>query len=174
MRTSATGCSEALVRRAAGFTLLEMLVVLVIIGIGISTAVIALRPDPRAVVREEGNRLADLLGLASEESDLGGAPLAWIGRDGGYEFQSRELTDQGPDWVVVRGDDLLHPREFPAGTLILSIRMDGQALDLGQRVPLGRLGAHDLSVEIALGDARARITGQEGHFRSTLAQGDGS
>ncbi len=151
-----------------------MLVVLVIIGIGISTAVVALRPNPNAVVREEGNRLALLLGLASEESDENGTPLAWIGRDGGYEFQARQLTDQGPDWVVVRGDDLLHPRQLPDGIYILNIRVDGQPLDLGQRVRLGNLGAHDLSVELALGDAHAVITGLDGHFQSALAPENGT
>jgi prepilin-type N-terminal cleavage/methylation domain-containing protein len=174
MRTSATGSSESGRGRPGdgGFTLLEMLLALVIIAVGISMAVIALRPDPRGVVREEGDRLAALLGLASEESSAGGMPLAWVGREGGYEFQARELTDGGPDWVVVRGDDLLHPRELPTGTSILSIQVDGQTLEFGQRVPLGTQGAHDLSVVMAVGEARAKITGTVGRFQSTLASGD--
>ena len=79
MRTSATGSSENGCRRSRGFTLLELLVVLVIISIGISTVVIALQPDTRGMVSEEGERLALLLGLASEESALGGTTLAWVG-----------------------------------------------------------------------------------------------
>ena len=154
-----------------GFTLMELLVVLVIISIGISSVVIALQPDSRGAVRQEGDRLAALLELADEESNLGGAPLAWVGREDGYEFQRRILTDLGPDWVVVRGDDLLHPRQLP-GTAIRSIRLDDTDLAFGQRVPLGSKGAHRLEVVLAQGDARARISGQNGRFQSDLMDGD--
>jgi general secretion pathway protein H len=164
MRTSATGRSEA------GFTLLELLVVLVIIGI--ATTVIALRPDPRAAVREEGDRLAVLFGLASEETATTGMAMAWVGRDGGYEFQTRELSDSGPDWTVASSDDLLHPRQLPGGMSIRSIQVDGKPLELGQRVGLG--GVHDISLEITTGTASATISGTAGHFQSTLAAGEGA
>lgn len=156
--------------RAGGFTLMELLVVLVIIAIGVSTVVVALRPDPRAMVREEGDRLAVLLGLASEESTLGGTAMAWVGRADGYEFQAREITDLGPDWRVLRGDDLLHPRQLPDGATIRQIRVDGKALEPGQRVVLGDRGALELSVEIGLGDTRARVTRADGRFRSSLVE----
>ena len=168
MRTSAPGCSERFCRRTVdqGFTLIELLVVLVIISVGLSVAVIALRPDSRAVVRQEGDRLAVLLGLAGEESGVNGMPLAWVGNERGYEFQARELIDQGPDWTVIRGDDLLHPRQLPNGTTIRSIQLDGQPLGFGQRIPLGNRATHDLSVEIALGEDRVKVTGKAGRFKS--------
>lgn len=173
MRTSVPGCSESR-GRAGGFTLIELLVVMVIISVGISVAVIALRPDNRGVVREEGNRLAVLLGLASEESGVNGMPLAWIGNQGGYEFQARELTDQGPNWTLIRGDDLLHSRQLPSGAYIRSILVDGQTLEFGQRVPLGTEDTHDLSVEIALGEERVKVTGKGGHFQSAPTAGEGT
>jgi prepilin-type N-terminal cleavage/methylation domain-containing protein len=175
MRTSAPGCSEHCAPASfRGFTLIELLVVMVIISVGIGVAVIALRPDNRGVVGKEGDRLAALLGLASEESGVNGMPLAWIGNESSYEFQARELTDQGPDWTMIRGDDLLHSRQLPTGAYIRNIQVDGQSLQLGQRVPLGIQGAHDLSVEITLGDAGVKVTGRAGHFRSAPAQGDGT
>ena len=174
MRTSAPGCFEPCRARARGFTLIELLVVLVIISVGISVAVIALRPDNRGVVRAEGDRLAALLGLASEESGVNGMPLAWIGSAGGYEFQIRELTDQGPDWTQVRGDDLLHPRQLPTGAYISSIQLDGQNIEFGQRVSLGNEELHKVSVEIALGEERVRVPGSAGHFDAALASGGGT
>lgn len=155
-----------------GFTLMELLVVLVIIAIGVSTAVIALRPDPRGLVREEGDRLAVLLDLANEESSTSGMVMAWVGREDGYEFQAREISDMGPEWRVVRGDDLLHPRQLPSGTIIRAIRVEGKALELGQRIELGNRGAIELSVEIGSGGARALVTGAEGRFQSALVSGD--
>ena len=155
-------------RGGGGFTLMELLVVLVVIAIGVSTAVIALRPDPRALVRNEGDRLAVLLGLAAEESTLGGMAVAWVGRVDGYEFQARELTDAGPDWRVLRGDDLLRPRQLPDGATIRAIRADGASVEPGQRVGLGNRGALEVTVEIGLGEARARVTGSNGRFRSDL------
>jgi hypothetical protein len=136
-------------------------------------AVIALRPDSRAVVRQEGDRLATLLGLASEESGVNGMPLAWVGNESGYEFQARELTEQGPDWTVIRGDDLLHPRQLPTGTTIRSILVDGQPLGFGQRIPLGNWATHEFSVELALGEDRVNVTGTAGHFKSAPV-GDGT
>ena len=174
MQTLVPGCSErARHASARGFTLIELLVVLVIISVGISVTVIALRPDNRGIVRQEGARLAALLGLASEESGINGTPLAWVGNERGYEFQARELTDQGPDWTVIRGDDLLHPRQLPTGTYIRSIQVDGQPHEFGQRIPLGNQATHDLTVEIALGEDRVKIIGKEGRFQSALESGVG-
>lgn len=173
MRTSVPGCSEDL-RQDRGFTLIELLVVMVIIAVGISVAVIALHPDNRGIVRQEGERLAALLGLASEESGVNGMPLAWVGNPAGYEFQARELTDQGPDWTLIRGDDLLHSRQLPSGAYIRSIQVDGQTLEFGQRVSLGTEDTHDLSVEIALGEERVKVTGKGGHFQSAPASGEGT
>lgn len=161
-------------RAGGGFTLIELLVVLVIIGVGISTVVVALSPDPRGMVREEGDRLALLLNLASEESMQGGMAMGWVGREDGYEFVTRELTDMGPEWMTVRGDDLLHPRELRNGAAIRGIEVDGKALPLGQRVELGDRGAQALSVEIALGDTRARVSRVDSRFESALVSGDGT
>ena len=47
--------------------MIELMVVLVIIAISVSTAVIALRPDTRGMVREEADRLAL---IAADREDL--------------------------------------------------------------------------------------------------------
>ncbi len=171
MRTSVTGCSEvstipALVAPASvparmpalrGHTLLEMLVALFILALGISAAVLALRPNEARILAGEADRLALLLEQAREESALGGMPLAWVAREDGYEFQRREVTESGPQWSVVRGDDLLRPRALPTGMVIRRIDLDGQVLSFGERVPLGLANPQDLAIEISLGGARTRV-----------------
>jgi type II secretion system protein H len=176
MPTSVRGCFKQAARHATdrGFTLLELLVVLVIISVAMSVTAISLRPNTRGIVREEGVRLAALLVLASEESGTNGMPLAWVGNEQGYEFQTREITDQGPDWNLVRGDDMLRPRQLPTGVYIRSIQVDGQTIEFGRRIPLGDQFTHDVAVEIALGEDRVKVTGKGGRFETEAISENGT
>ncbi|MFA5081799.1 MAG: prepilin-type N-terminal cleavage/methylation domain-containing protein [Hydrogenophilaceae bacterium] len=144
-------------RRAAGFTLLELLVALVVMAIGVSGAVLAFRPDPGRQLGQEAERLALLLEQAEDESYLAGMPLAWVAREDGYEFQRRELTVDGPGWLTVRSDDLFHPRTLPGLARIQEVRADGRELGPGERVVLGGQGIQQLAVEITLGEATVRV-----------------
>jgi len=158
----------------AGFTLLEMLVALVILAIGMATAVIALRPDESRLLGTEADRLALLLEQAREESAIGGMPLAWIAREDGYEFQRRELTETGPSWNVIRVDDLFHPRDLPVGLHIRSVEMDGHPVDFGQRVALGADGVQKLTVEMSGGEARSRVASAGEGFEAVREPGRGT
>ncbi|MDD3530135.1 MAG: prepilin-type N-terminal cleavage/methylation domain-containing protein [Gallionellaceae bacterium] len=148
-----------------GFTLLEMLIALVVVAVAIATATLALRPDEARQLAAEAERLALLMAQAREESALGGVPLAWVAAEDRYEFQRREVTDRGPAWVVVRGDDLLHPRELPTGLSIRRLEADGRRLAYGERLDLGLQGARRLSVDLTLGEARSRVVADEAGFR---------
>ena len=148
-----------------GFTLLEMLVALVILAVGVSAAVLAFRPDQGRQLNQEAERLALLLEQAEEESWLGGMPLAWVVREDGYEFQRRELTIDGPGWVTVRGDDLFRPRALAGIARIQWVQADGRELAFGDRAVLGGQGVQQISVGLALGEARARVERQaDGSF----------
>lgn len=150
---------------AAGFTLLEMLVALVILAVAVATASLALRPDEARQLAAESERLALLMEQAREESALGGSALAWVAAEDRYEFLRREVTEQGPDWVVVRGDDLLHPRRLPAGLYIRRLEADGRPLAYGERLDLGLQGARRFRVDLSLGGAQSRIVATESGIR---------
>ena len=86
----------------AGFTLLEMLVVLVIAGLLVSLASLQLTRNPRTDLNEEAQRLALLFESAGDEAQVRARPIAWQPLDGGFRFDVR--TEDG--WRPLR-DDLL-------------------------------------------------------------------
>jgi general secretion pathway protein H len=69
-----------------GFTLVELLVVLVVIGITLGMTTLQLMPDNRAVLREESTRLALLLENAGLEAQASGRTLGWSGEGSNYLF----------------------------------------------------------------------------------------
>jgi len=84
-------CPRAPSRPHTGFTLLELLVVLVLVGIILSFAVVSLRaPGPAALVDEEARRLQALLRLASDEAVLRSRTYGVRLRADGYTFVARD------------------------------------------------------------------------------------
>ncbi len=108
-----------------GFTLLELLVVILIIGIVISFASLSVGQHASRALQDEAERIHSLLRLAAEESVLQGRELAMQFGPGGYLF----VTLDGADWVPVEEDRLFREREFPPG-LSLDLSLEGVEVDL--------------------------------------------
>jgi len=116
MRILATGISNDRLNpvsgRLRGFTLIEVLVVVVIVGI-ISSVVLlstSLIDDEREI-RREARRLASLVELAGDEALLQGRDFGLELVRGGYRFVEYDpLQDR---WFEVPGDELLRPRRLP-------------------------------------------------------------
>lgn len=98
MPISATGCKPrsdlgfTSLRRSAehGFTLVEMMVVLVIIGLASAVVLFAL-PDPRGTLRQEAERLA-ARGAAARDSAIVSSRAVRLRIDqAGYFFEQRRL-----------------------------------------------------------------------------------
>ena len=94
-------------RHASGFTLLEVLVVLVIISIIVSLAVISIDTGPEEL-RREGDRLASLLELAAEEAVMNGREYRAVLRRHSYSFERL----QAGKWQPVE-EELFRPRPLP-------------------------------------------------------------
>lgn len=113
-------------RAAAGFTLLEMLVVVAVIGIILSFAVLNLGGDRRAEeLSAESRRFAELLRLASEQAVLRGEE--WGVQIDLDEYRFLLYRDDG--WALREGDDLFHPRTLAPDTE-LDIELEGRDLVL--------------------------------------------
>jgi type II secretory pathway pseudopilin PulG len=148
---------------------MEMLVALVIMALALALAgaSLTLRPDDARQLATEAARLAMLLEQAREESALGGMALAWVAEEDRYEFERRGISRSGPEWTVVRGDDLLRPRQFPGGLHISRIEADGRPLVFGERLNLGLQGAQGVMIELAFGQERTRIRSRDDRFEVT-------
>ncbi|HTH61842.1 MAG TPA: GspH/FimT family pseudopilin [Paraburkholderia sp.] len=144
---------RARARRAAGFTLLEMLVVLLIAGLLVSLASLTLSRNPRTDLNEEAQRLALLFESAGDEAQVRSRPIAWQPTDGGFQFDVRS----GDGWRMLR-DDLLGPRQWQGGVTGVAISYPGAGTDTQpSRVVFG-VEAVDVPVVVTLYSAVGRAT----------------
>ncbi|MDO8988182.1 MAG: prepilin-type N-terminal cleavage/methylation domain-containing protein [Sideroxyarcus sp.] len=140
-----------------GFTLLEMLVVLVVASIMLSVATLSLMPSAQTVLREESQRLAFLMENGAMASQAGGQPLAWSGTGNSYRFWLR--TKEG-EWVRIERDNLLHSRNLPEAVTIGEVSFNGRRIEPGSLVVLSpELSAKDFRVTLHSGELSSDIVG---------------
>ena len=96
--------------RANGFTLLELLVVIVIISVLFSFLILSIRTNsPEDLIKEEARRFNQLLQLALEEAVLRNTEYGLSFDANGYQF----LSLNGNNWQPVDTDKLLRKRTLP-------------------------------------------------------------
>ncbi len=141
-------------RHTRGFTLIEMLVVLVIMGLMVGLVSAVVRPDDAGLVRLEAERLAQLLDLAGSEARLTGNSIAWTADGPGYRFW--RLSGDG-DWAELRDSDLLRARTLPASMNISNLKVENMPVRGPMRLQFGPDDA-TLSFSIELSLAAAQYT----------------
>lgn len=135
--------------RVRGFTLIEMLVVLMIIGIFLGLVHVNLRPGAQDLLRTEAERLAQLLDLAAEESRLTGKSLAWTADISGYRFWHLSRENE---WSEIRDSELLRARSLPQGMTISDLRIEAMGPQRFMRLEFSPNGlALAFSIDLSLG-----------------------
>jgi len=142
-----------------GFTLIEVLVVLTIMGLFVGLVSAIVRPDDRGLLRVEAERLAQLLDLAGAESRLAGKSIAWTADGPGYRFwQTTGDTEASADWSEIRDTDLLRARTLPRGMTISGLEVENMRADGAMRIefaPFSQVLA--FTIEMSLGAARYAV-----------------
>ncbi len=151
-------------RRASlrGFTLLELLVVLVIAGLLLGMVAFNAMPGERQVLQNEAQRIALLLQLARDEAIVRNRPITFEAESDRYRFLIRE----GNKWEPMSQDDLLREREFKRAPVGLSINPAVAAQTNPLRIVFGREPVDKPFVlTFSIGDASVAIRADGiGHF----------
>ena len=154
-----------------GFTLIEVLVVLLIMGLLVGLVAAVVRPDDRGLLRLEAERLAQLLALATAESRLTGNASAWTADGPGYRFwQFNEDTG----WTEVRDGDLLRARTLPQGMMISGLQFENMPAHGAMRLEFAPYSpARAFTIEMTLGAARFAVAASPiGELRVLPGEGE--
>lgn len=124
---------RALVRRR-GFTLIEIMVVLVIVGIMLTMFTVSMGGFSEDEEREHARRFEALLDLAADEASIQGRELGLRFYQHGYEFAVREAISDADGnlvwaWRPEQDDNFLRPREL-GEDITLDLELDGKEVTL--------------------------------------------
>lgn len=148
---------EIMIRKARGFTLIEMLVVVMIMGLFVGLVATIARPDDRGMLRAEAERLAQLLDLCAAESRLSAKPIAWTADGPSYRFW-QFADDTG--WSEIRDSDTLRERTLPQGMAVAGLRVENMRPRDTMRLeftPYGEIPS--FKIEMSLGAERYDVAG---------------
>jgi len=143
--------------RNRGFTLIEMLVVLLIMGLFVGLVSTITRPDDRAVLRLEAERLSQLLDLAMTEAQLSGHFIAWTADESSYRFW--RSGDNG-EWYEILDNELLRTRTLPQGMAISDFQVENMRPQAAIRLEFTPQGSSlAFAIGMSLGTERYTVAG---------------
>ncbi|MDQ6988632.1 MAG: prepilin-type N-terminal cleavage/methylation domain-containing protein [Mariprofundaceae bacterium] len=124
----------------SGFTLLEILLVIVIVAVTAAMVVPSISLVGMGSVQDEAKRLRLTMRLAMEESQLSGQPLRWLATEHTWSFEVFSLDDG--KWSAFE-EPPLSTYQLPQGVRIMSVQ---QAGDFALDMVVEREGADDAPI----------------------------
>lgn len=112
-----------MLRRSSGFTLIEVLVVMVLIGVMVSLVHLTAGDSPARQARDEAGTLIQVLQALREQAVLEGREFGVHIEERGYRVMALKVSDWQP----------VGPRHVLVDGLSLRLELEGQPLTLGSR-----------------------------------------
>jgi general secretion pathway protein H len=126
---------------ARGFTLIEIMVVVLIIAITAGIAVIAFDSDDRAIVAHEAKRFGGAIEHASARARWRAETLGVSADGDGWRFWRRPVDANR--WLPLADDDVLAAHAVPDGIVVSPLSFAGQPLPPDAIVPLRASGQNE-------------------------------
>ncbi len=136
-----------------GFTLLEVMLALVVMGVMLSLAVISLTPNPAQDLQRQGRRLQAVLQMAADETMMQGVEMAlslsYLEEDDLPDNLDTTEPGMGYQFLILNKDDLRWQPldDTPFGfhglgsEIAITVEIDGQQLDAQMARQLKRIQA---------------------------------
>ena len=130
-----------LVGRAAGFTLAEILVVLMVIGLAAGLAYAHFDADPKRTVERESQRLAAALEHAAQLAQWKHETVGVSASGNTYRFWEQPAGSS--TWQPMSADDVLEPRVLPSALAISAREYAGLPVAADAILPLRASGRNE-------------------------------
>ncbi len=138
----------------AGFTLVEILVVLVVLAVAAGMLVAGLDRDPWRSAAAEARRLAGALEHAAALAQWTGQTLGVSASGSTYRFWRRGSDGE---WAGIADDDVLAPRRLPDALTVGVVSYAGAAVAADAILPLRQSGRNEPYVLMIAGESTATL-----------------
>jgi general secretion pathway protein H len=127
--------------RGSGFTLVEILVVIVILGLVAGLAVALVGPDERDTSAREARSFAGALEYAAARAQWRNEMLGVSADHRMLRYWRRDVANDR--WIVLDDDDVLRTHELPVPFDAMALAYAGRAVPANAIVPLRASGRND-------------------------------
>ncbi len=145
-------------RGMPGFTLIELVVVMALVGVLLAMTVVTAFPGGDKTLRTEADRLAQLWAQAYDEVQLNGQTIVWEADAQGYRFLRRDAGEL----KLITDDQVLRARPWPLQPMQLRTEPALSVSSASGRMQLALErsgGGAPFRLELLYGDWRATVRG---------------